>query len=107
MLSAAQMPSIVTANYTVQEDDFFIRYDSSAGIFDIQLPDPSLGRRELKFVDVRSGNFDSAGVNLVPYGSEKIGGNAGTKNLPAQMGSQCSFGLTSDLTDWFADGITF
>lgn len=108
MLTAAQMPAIITSDYTVQENDFFIRYDSSAGIINIQLPNPALGRRMLKFVDVRSGDFDSNGANLVPFAGEKIGGVAGTKNLPAQMGAgQTSLSVTSDLTDWWVDGITF
>lgn len=108
LISAYEMPAVITANYTIQEDDYIIRYDSHAGVFNIYLPDPSLGRRELKFIDVRSGESDSNGVNLVPFASEKIGGFTGVKNLPMQSGpGQTLFALVSDLTNWWQEGITF
>lgn len=103
----SQMPSIITANYTVQPYDVVIRYNSSGGVFDIQLPDPSLGRRVLRFIDTRASEADSTGVNLLQYASEKIGGVAATKNIPANTGVEAGVEFFSDLTHWRQMGITF
>lgn len=108
VLTPQQMPAVINANYTVQENDYVIRYDSHLGSFNIQLPDPTLGRRVLKFIDVRSGDSDSNGVYLVPFSTERIGGFTGPKQLTAQFGpGQTLFTVYSDLIDWWQEGITF
>ena len=103
----SQMPAIITSNYTIQEGEEVIRYDSSAGIINIQLPDPSVERRVLRFIDTRASESDSNGVNLLQYGSEKIGGNAVTKNIAPNYGSECGVEFFSDLTHWRQMGMTF
>lgn len=85
-----------TANYSIVVSDAFglLKLDSSAGGFDLQLPNPSsFAKRSLTIKDV-AGFLSSNQVNLVRHGNELI------------SGIQSDFALESDFGVWdlYCDG---
>ncbi len=91
---SSEMPAVKNSNYTIGENDYFVRCDGS---FNIQLPDPSLGRREIKLVSLSPGET----VTIKRYGSEKINMIASDFSWYTTYTSAV---LTSDLTDWYIEG---
>lgn len=91
---------------TVNSTAYIVTYDSSAGSFNIQLPDPA-EKRELIFSDETAGDWTSNGVTLLQYGSEKISGVAASKVIPPNWGSQSGILLISDGVNYNQVGITF
>lgn len=92
----SQMTAIQTTNYTVQPDDVVILVDFSAADMDLNLPDPTLGRRVIKIVNTKWGGYGTL-LHIKRFGSEKIGGTAATFDMWSQFPSGT---LVSDLTDW-------
>jgi len=85
-----------TANYSIVASDAFglLKLDSSAGGFDLQLPDPSsFAKRSLTIKD-EAGFLSSNPVNLVRHDDELI------------SGVQSDFALESDFGVWnlYCDG---
>lgn len=98
VLGSANLVSI-TGTYSVGAADVYILF-GGASSYNIQLPNPALGRRVLYFVDVGVagiGNAESFPKTLVLFSGEKIGGVASNKVLGVNGGS---WGLLSDLTNW-------
>lgn len=97
ILTNLSMPAIIVSDYTVLPTDKVLRYDSSGGIINFQLPDPTLGRRELIFINVlQSGSGN--GINLVRFASEKIQNVTSTKFVDA---NSILTTLYSDLVNYF------
>lgn len=97
-LSAAQMPSTVTAaaTYNVAANDVVVRVDSTANAITVKLPNPATSRRFLTIVDVGY-NLATNQLNVQQFNTEKVYGTAATLVLSSNGGS---WSFVSDLTNW-------
>lgn len=97
---ASTIPTLLTktSNYTITNIDGTIVADSSGGVFNLTLPDPSTVIGRIYRIIDKAGTFNTNNVTLVRFGSEKISGIAASRSLQANWGF---YTITSDGTDWY------
>lgn len=90
-----------TANYTVTSTDYVLFCNSSGGVFNLTLPQPSTVTGRMYRVIDTGGAFNTNNVTLVRFASEQISGLAASKPLTTNWGY---YELISNGTDWFLGG---
>ena len=95
-LRSIEIPATQTADYSVSDDDTFIRVDTNGGAITVKLPDPST-MRHFHIKDV-GGFLSSKNLFVARNGGENIEGVSQDKTFSSDYGSWL---FQSDGTDWW------